>query len=121
MVVYVQTKLIAIPWECFCFDFGLVQHVAKVAGVKVYLRWNLNNRAHAVTACICLWHHGRCDITGRSHTLTAWALKFQACLGYTFTSSYFGMWHHYVATATGTTISCSLGRQCRPVLSLYFL
>ncbi len=38
MVVYVQTKLIAIPWECFRFDFGLVQHVAKVAGVKVYLR-----------------------------------------------------------------------------------
>ncbi len=32
----------------------------------------------------------RCAITGRSHALTAWDLKFQVCLGYTFTTSYFG-------------------------------
>jgi len=33
------------------------KQIAKVAGVKVYPRWNQNNRAHAVTACIGLWCH----------------------------------------------------------------
>jgi hypothetical protein len=57
MGVYVQTKLMSMPWECFCFDFSFG------------------------TAC--------------------GAIMF--------------------AAANGITISCSFGRQCRPVLSLSFL
>ena len=80
----------------------------KVAGVKVYLRWNHNSRAHAVTAGIDLWRHGRCDIMGWSHALTAWDLKFQVCLGYTFTSSYFAFAFPYL----GFTIKVYLHWQC---------
>jgi hypothetical protein len=34
---------------------------------------------------------------------------------------WYSMWHRYFAVATGTTISCSLGRQYRPVFSLSIL
>jgi hypothetical protein len=55
-------------------DYGLATSIVKVAGVKVYLRRNQNNKAHAVTACIdpCdgmgqfmqYMHALACDITG---------------------------------------------------------
>ena len=73
----------------------------RVAEVKVYLRQNQNNRAHAVIACIGLWHQGAMHAVHACislwgaciglwchrpmHALTAWHLKFQVCLGYTFT------------------------------------
>ncbi len=38
---------------------------------------------HAISACIGLWHHGL--ITWLLYALTAWDLKFQVCLRYTFT------------------------------------
>ncbi len=66
----------------------------KVAGGKGISRWNQNNRAHAVTAWIGLWCHGAMHTVGAyigllchrlMHALTAWYLKFQVCLGYTFT------------------------------------
>ncbi len=76
----------------------------KVAGEKVHPRWNQNSRAHAVTAWISLWHHGAvhavcacfslCDAIlaciglwhhRPMHARTAWDLKFQVWLGYTFT------------------------------------
>ena len=73
----------------------------KVTGVKVYPRQTWNFRAHAVSACISLWHHGAMhavqtciSLSGACiglshhrpmHALTAWNLKFQVCLGYTFT------------------------------------
>ncbi len=71
---------------------------------KVYQRWNQNNRAHAVTECIGLWHHGAMHAIHACiclwgaciglwchmlmHALTAWHLKFQVCLRYTFTREY---------------------------------
>ncbi len=36
MGVYVQTKYMAMTWECFYFDFAVVQHVAPLC-----LRWPL--------------------------------------------------------------------------------
>ncbi len=80
--------------------------LTKVAGVKVYPSWNKKNRAHAVTACIGLWHHGAKDAVcacislwcieivvytkismlwchWSMHAITAWDLKFQVCLCYT--------------------------------------
>ncbi len=82
--------------------YGLMRF--KVAGIKVYPRPNLNNRAHAVTACIGLWHHRAITwllhaltaciglwchgvVTWLLHALTAWDLKFQVCLRYTFTAA----------------------------------
>jgi hypothetical protein len=40
---------------------------------------------HARTACIAPWHHRPMN------ALTAWDLRFQVCLGCTFTSNYFGL------------------------------
>ncbi len=85
--------------------------MAKVAGVKVYLRqtWNFKSHAesacsnyviglwhhrlmHGLTACITPWHrrpilHGlcckHCPMTSQANT--AWALLFWFCLRYTFT------------------------------------
>ncbi len=34
---------------------------------------------------------------------------------------WYSMWRHYFVVVTGITVSCSLGRQCGPVLSLSFL
>ncbi len=69
---------------------------AKVAGVKIYPRQTWNFRAHAVSACIGLWHHGAMNavcacislwchgpITWLLHALSSWDLKFQVCLGHT--------------------------------------
>ncbi len=66
--------------------------------VKVYPRHTWNFRACAVSACISLWHHGAMHavcayismwchgpITWLLHALIGWDLKFQVCLGYTFT------------------------------------
>ncbi len=80
--------------------------VSKVAGVKVYLRQTWNFRSHAVSACISLWHHWPMHAPHRlmhactacitpwchrrMHAVTAWALLFWFCPGYTFISSYFG-------------------------------
>ncbi len=47
---------------------------------------------HAVIACISLWHHGL--ITWLLHALSAWDLKFQVCLRYTFTPTT-GVSHHW--------------------------
>ncbi len=85
--------------------WGAVE-ATKVAGVKVYLRRNQNNRAHAVTACIGLWCHRPMHAPHRlmhactaciapwrhwqMPALTARALLFSFWLGYTFISSYFG-------------------------------
>ncbi len=76
-----------------------------ISRVKVHPRWNQNNRAHAVTACIGLWHHmlmhalhmlmhacTACTAPWRHrpmYAVTAWPLLFWFCLGYTFISSYF--------------------------------
>jgi hypothetical protein len=69
-------------------------YFSKVAGVKVYTRQNQNNIAHAVTACMGLWCHGAMHAVHACislwchrpmQALTAWDLKFQVCLGYTFT------------------------------------
>ncbi len=93
----ISAIFILYPWVRCC-------HACKVAGVKVYPRWNQNNRAHAVTACISLWCHGVIKwllhvitaciglwhhraITWLLHALTAWNLKLQVCLGYTFNSA----------------------------------
>jgi len=80
--------------------------ILKVSGVKVYLRRSQNNRAHAVTVCIGLWRHRPMHAPHRlmhactaciapwchrpMHAVTAWAVLFWFCLGYTFISSYFG-------------------------------
>ncbi len=80
---------------CLGYTFTLsTLEKCKVAGVKVYLRWNQNSRAHAVTVCISLWCHGAmhavCTCIGLwhhrlMHALTAWDLKLQVCNGHTFT------------------------------------
>ncbi len=74
--------------------------VNKVAGVKVHPRQTWNFRSHAVSACIGLWCHGQMHGPHRlmhectayiapwchrpMHAVTAWALLFWFCLGYTF-------------------------------------
>ncbi len=99
-----------------------IKDLSKVSVIKVYLRQNQNNRAHSVTACIGLWHHGEMHAVhasislwgaciglwrhggmhavhacislwhgGAMHALTAWDLKFQVCLRYTFTPATFGL------------------------------
>ncbi len=78
----------------------------KVAGVKVYPRWNQNNRTHAVTACIGEWHYGAMPAVHTyiglwfhrpMHALTAWDIKFQVCLRYTFTSATLvKLWHQAI-------------------------
>jgi len=70
---------------CFIIIWLNVASVTKVAWGQ-----NWNNRAHAVTACIGLWCHGRALwhhrlITLLLNALTVWDLKFQVCLRYTFT------------------------------------
>jgi hypothetical protein len=45
--------------ENVCFGIGGFHSVSfKVVGVKVYPRQTWNFRAHTVSACIGLWHHG---------------------------------------------------------------
>jgi hypothetical protein len=77
-----------------------------VAGVKVYPRQTLNFRSHAVSTCIGLRHHRLMHAPQMlmyactaciapwyhrpMHAVTAWALLFWFCLGYTFISNYFG-------------------------------
>ncbi len=84
-----------------------IKDLSKVSVIKVYPRQNQNNRVHAVTACIGLWHHeamhaahacislwGACIglwCHRPMHSVTAWDLKFQVCLGYTFTPATFGL------------------------------
>ncbi len=74
---------------------------------KVYPRQTWNFRSHAASACISLWCHRPMHACHRPihactayiapwhhrpmHALTAWALLFWFCLGYTFTSSFFGL------------------------------
>ncbi len=78
----------------FVLYFALIQHVTKVAGVKIYLRQTWNFRSHAVSACIGMWHHRPMDARTACiapwhhrlmHAVTAWALLFWFRLRYIFT------------------------------------
>jgi hypothetical protein len=54
-------------------------------------------------ACIVLWHHGL--ITWLLHALTAWDLKFQVCLRYTFTPATSG-WKSLIIVSPLTLCLC---------------
>ncbi len=64
---------------------------------------------HAVNACIGLWHHG--PFMWLLHALTAWDLKFQVCLGYTFTPATVQLFS-CIGVFSGKVKRTSLSRQC---------
>ena len=105
--------LLQLLWPKMILHIMCLNVLAESSWSKVYLRRNRNNRAHAITACIGLWGHGAmyavCACIGLCnairaciglcnairacislwhhrlmHACTAWDLKFQVCLKYTF-------------------------------------
>ncbi len=80
--------------ELICLE-QITSVCSKVAGVKVYLRRNWNNGAHAVTACIGLWRHG----PQWAHTTEIGLMKIKNVHVVPFLSPLW-LWHHGPITCT---------------------